>query len=105
MKPIKFHGTSRKDLVAFPEKARHEAGYQLMQVQAGGDPDDWRPMKNIGLGVKEIRIHIGGQFRVVFVAKFKDAVHVLHAFQKKAQKTTTRDIEIARNRYNQITGG
>lgn len=40
--------------MAFPEKARHEAGYQLMQVQAGGDPDDWRPMKN-GLGVKEIR--------------------------------------------------
>jgi len=74
-----------------------------MQVQAGGDPDDWRPM-NIGLGVKEVRIQRGGQFRVVYVAKFKDAIHVLHAFQKKTQKTTKRDLEIARNRYNEING-
>lgn len=103
MKPVKFHGTSKKDLAEFPEEARHEAGYQLMQVQFGSEPDEWKPMQTIGKGVKEIRIHTGGHFRVIYVAKFKDAVHVLHAFQKKTQTTPKKDIELARKRYRKIT--
>ena len=61
-------------------------------------------MPGIGRGVKEIRIHVLGDWRIIYVAKFEDAVHVLHSFQKKTKKTNQHDIEIARKRYKQIVG-
>ena len=61
-------------------------------------------MPTIGRGVKEIRIHVLGEWRIIYVAKFNDAVQVLHSFQKKSQKTNQSDIELARNRYKQIGG-
>ena len=103
MKKIEFHGTSLNDLKKFPQEARRAAGYQLDKVQEGLEPDDWKPMLNIGQGAKEIRIkEENGQYRVIYVAKFANAVHVLHAFQKKTQRTTQNDIELARKRYNEI---
>ena len=66
------------------------------------DPSDWKPMNNVGRGVREIRIHHEGQYRVIYVAKFDDAVYVLHAFRKKTQKTRKQDIEIARRRLKEI---
>ena len=66
------------------------------------DPSDWKPMNNVGRGVREIRIHHEGQYRVIYVAKFDDAVYVLHAFRKKTQKTRKQDIEIARRRFQEI---
>jgi phage-related protein len=105
MKHIEFHGTSLKDIRAFPEEVKREAGQQLATVQYGGDPADWKPMRNIGQGVREIRIKDNsGQFRVIYVAKFEKAVHVLHAFHKKTQKTNKADIELARRRYKEIRG-
>lgn len=81
-KPVKFRGSALNDLRAFPAPARREAGHQLDQVQHGQEPHDWKPMPTIGLGVREIRIRdIAGAFRVVYVAKFADAVYVLHCFQ------------------------
>lgn len=59
-------------------------------------------MRNIGGGVNEIRINEGGAFRVIYVAKFEEAVYVLHAFQKKTQKTAKPDIELAKSRYKAI---
>jgi phage-related protein len=102
MKQIVFHGTSRKEIKKFPDVVKMEAGHQLMRVQHGLDPSDWKPMSSIGQGVREIRIRHEGQYRIIYVARFKDAVHVLHAFQKKTQKTQTHDIEIARRRYKEI---
>ena len=99
MKNLKFVGSSLDDLRAFPVKARQAAGYQLHQVQGGMDPDDWKPLTTVGPGVREIRIHSEGQYRILYVAKFGDAIVVLHAFQKKTQKTPQRDIELAKNRY------
>ena len=61
-------------------------------------------MQTIGKGVKEIRIHVLGEWRVIYIAKFGDAVYILHAFQKKSGKTNRRDIELARQRYGQIGG-
>lgn len=61
-------------------------------------------MKEVGAGVREIRIHVLGEWRVLYVAKFAEAVYVLHAFQKKTQKTRREDIELARTRYQQIGG-
>jgi len=86
-KPVEFRGSALDDLRAFPEAARREAGYQLDQIQHGREPDDWKPMNTVGRGVREIRIRdAAGAFRVLYVAKFDDAVYLLHCFQKKTQK-------------------
>jgi len=103
MKDLNFVGTALKDLCAFPTPVKKEAGHQLMAVQFGGEPDDWKSMPSIGQGVREIRLRDeDGQYRVVYVAKFQDVVYVLHAFHKKSQRTAKMDIDLARKRYNQI---
>jgi phage-related protein len=101
--PIEFRGSSLEDLRAFPLAAKREAGHQLDLVQIGQEPDDWKPMNTIGQGVREIRIRdSSGIFRVVYVAKFADAVFVLHCFQKKTQKTSKTDIDLATRRYKEL---
>ena len=104
MKEVIFIGTSQDNLRKFPKEARQQAGYQLHRVQYASLPIDWKPMKTIGNNVKEIRIHVGGEYRVIYVANFEEAVYVLHAFQKKTQKTLQHDIELARKRFQQIEG-
>lgn len=74
MKQIRFVGTSLEDIRDFPAEARRVAGFELTYVQQGLDPSDWKPMKSVGPGVKEIRIHVLGEWRVIYVAKFTDAV-------------------------------
>lgn len=102
-KPIEFRGSALDDLRAFPIVVRREAGYQLDLVQHGGEPDDWKPMNTVGSGVQEIRIRDeSGAFRVLYVAKFADAVYVLHCFQKKTQKTSKTDIDLAEKRYRDL---
>jgi len=102
-KPIEFRGSALDDLRAFPRAARREAGYQLDQVQRGREPDDWKPMNTVGQGVREIRIRdAAGAFRVLYVAKFEDAVYVLHCFQKKTQKTRKADLDLAGQRYRDL---
>jgi len=99
MKPIIFLGDSLDRLRDFPDDARAEAGHQLHQVQTGYDPDDWKPMKTIGAGVREIRIRDGsGAFRIIYLANFADAIVVMHAFQKKAQATSHKDLALATHR-------
>ena len=68
-------------------------------------PSDFKPLLEVGAGVYEIRVHVAGEWRVIFVARFAAAVYVLHAFQKKTRKTGKPDIELARRRYGQIEGG
>ncbi len=104
MKPLNFVGSSLDDLRNFPDEARRAAGFELRAVQNGFEPSDWKPMLVIGLGVKEIRIHVFGEWRVIYVAKLRGAVYVLHAFQKKSRKTSRYDIDLARQRYRQIGG-
>ena len=99
LKPVEFRGSALDDLRAFPQAARREAGHQLDQVQHGREPDDWKPMNTVGRGVREIRIRdAAGAFRVLYVAKFDDAVYVLHCFQKKTQKTSKADLNLAAQR-------
>ena len=102
MKPLRFVGSSLDDLRSFPAEARRQAGFELYAIQRGLDPSDWKPMKTVGSGVREIRIRVLGEWCVLYVAKFADAVYVLHAFQKKTQKTRRNDLEIARRRYKQL---
>jgi phage-related protein len=104
MKPLRFVGSSLDDLRNFPDEARRAAGFELHAVQSGLEPSDWKAMPIIGPGVKEIRIHLLGEWRVIYVAKLRDAVYVLHSFQKKSRKTSRQDIELARQRYKVIGG-
>ena len=106
MKPVRFLGDSLKCLRDFPADARQDAGRQLELVQRGKQPNDFKPMPSIGKGVEEIRIwDDSGTFRVVYTARLADAVYVLHAFQKKTQATSKRDIEIAKSRFTQLMRG
>ncbi|MFO1429176.1 MAG: type II toxin-antitoxin system RelE/ParE family toxin [Candidatus Competibacteraceae bacterium] len=103
MKPIVFLGDSLDVIRSFPESARQQAGYQLDKVQRGREPDDWKPMKSIGPGVNEIRIREeSGAFRVIYVAKLDDAIYVLHAFQKKSQRTSRTDLNLAKMRLQTL---
>jgi phage-related protein len=103
LKPIAFLGGALDMIRAFPEGVRKEAGVQLHKVQQGFPPSDWKPMRTVGPGVAEIRIHDeAGAFRVIYIATRDDAVYVLHAFQKKSERTAKRDVDIAATRLKQI---
>jgi phage-related protein len=103
MKRLEFLGDSLERLRQFPYSARKEAGVQPYKAQQGFDPSDWKPMTTVGPGVREIRIRDdAGAFRVIYVARIKEAVMVLHVFQKKDQKTLKRDIDLAIARFRQI---
>lgn len=104
MKPLKFVGSSLDDLRNFPDEARRAAGFELRAVQGGVDPSDWKAMPSVGRGVREIRIHVLGEWRVLYVAQKREAIYVLHAFQKKSRKTSRQDIELARQRYKNMGG-
>jgi phage-related protein len=71
-------------------------------VQQGLNPVDWKPMPGIGLGVQEIRVNVGTAHRIFYVAKFAEAVYVLHATTKKTQKTPRQDIELAAGRFRRL---
>ena len=100
---VVFVGTALKDLKAFPIDARRAAGFQLDLLQQGDEPFDWRPMKTLGRGVNEIRItEDSGAFRVFYVVNRPEAIYVLHVMHKTTRQTETRDIELARARYQEI---
>ena len=109
MKPVCFLGNALDSLRAFPDAARSVAGYQIERLQHGLDPDDWKPMKSIGNGVREIRVRdasgasgASGAYRVIYIASMKDAIYVLHAFQKKTQTTSRHDIYLATERFKDL---
>ena len=91
-------GSSLEDLRSFPEDARRDAGYQLGRVQQGLLPTDWKPMTTVGPGVIEIRVHTRAEHRVFYVAKFEEAVYVLHAFEKRTRQTPQAEIALAHKR-------
>jgi len=103
LRPLEFWASSLDDLREFPDAVRQDAGYQLHLVQAGKEPSDWKPMKSIGSGVREIRVwDATGAFRIIYVVKFGDAVIVLHCFEKRGQKTSGPDLELAKKRYQEV---
>jgi len=103
MKRLEFLGDALAQIQAFPESARKEAGVQLHKVQLGLEPSDWKPLATVGPGVREIRIRDEtGIFRVLYVTRIGETVFVLHAFQKKTQKTAKRDLDLAASRLAQI---
>jgi phage-related protein len=101
-KALIWLGSSLRDVQAFPALARRLAGFQLRRVQQGLDPDNWKPMRTVGPGVREIRIHVAGAHRVFYVTTRPQAIYVLHAFEKKTQKTSATDLRIGRERLRSL---
>lgn len=100
---LRWVGSAYQDLKGFPDAPRRDAGFQLGKVQAGLEPEDWKPIAEVGAGTREIRLRdVTGIFRVMYVAKFDDAVYVLHCFQKKTQATSKQDKDIATARYRAV---
>jgi len=102
VKPLVFLGSARDDLRALPKGPRRRAGHELDLLQQGIDPSDFKPMPGVGAGVYELRIRVQGAFRVFFVAKFAEAVYVLHVFQKKSQQTAPLDLQVGAKRYRAL---
>jgi phage-related protein len=96
MKAVEFCGNTLKSIKSFPAPVRYEIGHQLERVQNGLNPIDWKSMPAVGRGVREIRVHDTAQYRVLYFAKHKGIIYVLHAFQKKTRKTRRHDIERSR---------
>ena len=101
-KEIWWAGGSLDDLRNFPDDARRLAGHQLHRVQLGLNPGDWRPVRRVGPGVVEIRVHAEVEHRVFYVATFSERIYVLHTFQKKTQQTAQREIELGRRRFMEV---
>ncbi len=102
MKQLLWIGNSYKALTAFPKAVKQAAGFQLHLIQQGKDPDDWKPMPSIGAGVREVRVHVNREHRIIYLAKFEESVYILHAFQKKTQKTAKKDLDIAKDRFREV---
>ncbi|BAZ16795.1 hypothetical protein NIES4071_86730 [Calothrix sp. NIES-4071] len=102
-KPICWLGSTKIDISNLPQLARRKAGFQLRIVQQGETPADFKAMPVVGKGVEEIRIRTNEAYRVFYVARFEEAVYVLHVFQKTTQKTSKQDIEIGQQRYQEMT--
>ena len=102
-KEIRWVGSAYDDLRDFPAGPRRDAGFQLGKIQAGQEPDDWKPFDDVEAGTREIRVRDpSGAYRVMYVAKFEEAVYVLHCFQKKTQTTSRHDRDVASARYRAI---
>jgi phage-related protein len=101
-KPIEWVGAAKKDLMEFPDDARRQAGFELRSIQQGDLASNFKPISTVGKGVEEIRIRTDDAYRIFYVARFEEAVYVLHAFQKKTQKTSRNDIELGQQRYKQM---
>ena len=114
---IKIDPSEEKEIVFWPEnlteeikndwpvEMRKEGGFQLGRVQQGLEPNNYRPMPNIGAGVKEIKLQDEGknQYRLIYIAKFEEAIYVFHVITKKTTESTSKhDIDLARKRLSEV---
>lgn len=103
MKPLRWVGSSKEDLCAFPRNVRRSMGYALHFAQAGDKHPSAKPLKGFrGAGVLEVvEDHDGNTYRAVYTVRLAGAVYVLHAFQKKSKKgaaTPKRELDLIRKR-------
>lgn len=103
LKPVIWMGTAFNDLRAFPVEVRKDAGYQLHKIQSGLDATDWKSMAEIGPGVAEIRLRDRtSAYRIFYIARFEEAIYILHCFNKRSQRTALADKTLARLRYRDV---
>ena len=102
IKPLLWLGDSIQLVRSFADEARQRIGFELWEVQQGNEPSDSKPMPSVGLGVREMRVHLNGAYRAIYVARFSEAIYVLHAFEKKSRKIAKEDLALARNRFKTL---
>jgi phage-related protein len=104
-RPLFWVGSSKEDLLAFPEPVQDEIGTALSVAQFGGKHPSAKPWRGEGRGVFEVvEDHHGNTYRAVYTVRFEGAVYVLHAFQKKSPtgiRTSKRNVELIARRLNQ----
>jgi phage-related protein len=106
LKPIRWLGTTRDDIRERRPAIRYEFGQQLLRVQMGLMPNNYKPMSAVGPGAYEIRVQDSdGIARLMYVAKLHDTIYVLHVFAKKSRRTPKTDIDLARKRYREARDG
>jgi phage-related protein len=89
LKPVRWVGSSLKDLRSFPEQVRREIGHALYAAQNGEMDPAAKPLKGFGGGsvLEVVARHDGGAWRTIYTVRFPAAVYVLHVFQKKSNQT------------------
>lgn len=105
-KKIAWLGNTHDEILDLDETSRSELGYQLYRLQCGLEPDDFKSMKTVGSGVYEIRVCDNlnkNKTRCFYVAKYEQAIFVLHVFKKDSEKTKERDLEIGKKRFKMMT--
>ena len=104
-KPLFWVGSSKSDLLEFPEAVKDEIGIALSVAQFGGKHPKAKPWSGEGQGVFEIvEDHRADAYRAIYTVRFEGAVYVLHAFQKKSPsgiRTARRDVELIRRRFRE----
>lgn len=102
MRKVVFEGSTLETLRQLPVAVRLRSGYEIDRIQRDMQPENWKPFSSVGKGVREVRIQVGQQYRIMYIAKFEKRVHILHIFEKKSQKTRRTDIEIAKSRLKAV---
>jgi len=103
LKNVYWYGDSLDIVRDFPRSVRVDIGNELYMLQLGEQPLHSKPFASVGRGAWEIRVKDrSGAYRVFYIVRRRDGIHVLHAFQKKTQKTRKADIEIGRSRYREL---
>lgn len=103
LKAVAFLGNSLKIIKGFPEPARQRLGYEIHRLQRGAEPTDFKSMKEVGQGVFEIRVdEADSWFRALYVTKFEESIYILHAFEKKRNKTSPQDIRVGKTEFNAL---
>lgn len=104
MKNIVYYASTQKDIMAFPSKAKQRVARLLDMLVEGLElqPNDFKYMPAVGIGTYELRIKADKNYRVFYIAKFEEAIYVLHAFSKKTQQTPLTDIEKGKDRYKKL---
>jgi len=104
MKKIIYVGSVQKDIETFPTKARQRITTALTIISAELElsPKEFKYMPTVGTGCYELRLKIDRQYRVFYVAKFHEAIYILHAFVKKTQQTSKADITLGAARYKAL---
>jgi len=101
LRPLRWIGSSRKDYAALPGAVQEAFGFELYQAQVGEHPQSAKPMHGLGGVMELVDHHQGDTFRTMYLARFEQAVYVLHCFKKKSKSgiaTPQQKIDLVRNR-------
>ena len=100
---IAWEGDSKEVISSFPDSVRGNLGFYLRSLQEGHQPNNYRPMRSVGPGVFELRDQDESTwYRVIYLSRVQDVIHVLHCFEKRSRETPMKEIHTARRRLKEV---